>query len=126
MPDVPKRAAGYFTGSAMDLIDLFIGFAERDLDLAVWGHISDDVHPNLIPRRHDDVVAGVEVIYELGKSVIALGGCPLTEHGVGRSPTKQALLGLLYGAAGVEAMRGVKRSLDPDGRLAPGVIFAAQ
>ncbi len=26
-------------------------FAERDLDLAVWGHISDgNVHPNVIPR----------------------------------------------------------------------------
>ena len=27
-------------------------FAERDLDLAVWGHISDgNVHPNVIPRQ---------------------------------------------------------------------------
>ena len=31
-------------------------FAERDLDLAVWGHISDgNVHPNVIPRSADDV-----------------------------------------------------------------------
>ncbi len=34
-------------------------FAERDLDLAVWGHISDgNVHPNVIPRSADDVAQG--------------------------------------------------------------------
>ena len=102
-------------------------FAERGLDLAVWGHISDgNVHPNLIPRSYDDVIAGREAILELGRSVIAMGGCPLAEHGVGRHPAKQALLRLLYGADGVAAMRRVKRALDPDGRLAPGVIFATQ
>jgi FAD/FMN-containing dehydrogenase len=35
-------------------------------------------------------------------------------------------LQLLYGTDGVDAMRRVKRALDPHGRLAPGVIFAAQ
>ena len=34
-------------------------FAERELDLAVWGHISDgNVHPNVIPRRAEDVPRG--------------------------------------------------------------------
>lgn len=99
-------------------------FAERDLDLAVWGHISDgNVHPNLIPRSYDDVVAARDAIVELGRAVIAMGGSPLAEHGVGRHPTKQALLQLLYGADGVNAMREVKRALDPDGRLARGVVF---
>ena len=42
-------------------------FAERDLDLAVWGHISDgNVHPNVIPRHADDVKKGREAILELG------------------------------------------------------------
>ena len=53
-----------------------------------------------------------------------LGGCPLAEHGVGRSPVKQALLRQLYGDEGVEEMRAVKRARDPDGKLAPGVVFA--
>lgn len=98
--------------------------AERDLDLAVWGHISDgNVHPNVIPRSHRDVELGKEVILALGRSVIAMGGCPLAEHGVGRNPSKQALLHQLYGDAGMTAMRAVKLSLDPRGMLAPGVIF---
>ncbi|MEO8679283.1 MAG: FAD-binding oxidoreductase [Vicinamibacterales bacterium] len=97
---------------------------ERDLDLAVWGHISDgNVHPNVIPRSAADVDRGREAILALGREVIAMGGCPLAEHGVGKSPAKQQLLALLYGEAGVAAMRAVKRALDPRGELAPGVIF---
>lgn len=102
-------------------------FAERGLDLAVWGHISDgNVHPNLIPTSADDVKRGQEAILALGAEVIRMGGCPLAEHGVGRSPIKQELLRQLYGSEGVDAMRAIKLSLDPDGRLAPGVIFPSQ
>jgi D-lactate dehydrogenase (cytochrome) len=102
-------------------------FAERDLDLAVWGHISDgNVHPNVIPRSADDVERGRDAILALGAGVIAMGGSPLAEHGVGRSPIKQELLRQLYGAGGVAAMRALKLSLDPHGSLASGVIFPAQ
>ncbi|MDP1570155.1 MAG: FAD-binding oxidoreductase [Vicinamibacterales bacterium] len=98
--------------------------AARDLDLVVWGHISDgNVHPNVIPRRVEDVAHGREAILELGRLVIAMGGCPLAEHGVGRNPVKQQLLELLYGRAGIDAMRAVRRALDPGDRLAPGVLF---
>jgi D-lactate dehydrogenase (cytochrome) len=101
------------------------GFASRGLDYAVWGHISDgNVHPNVIPRTFDDVVKGKEAILEFGREVVRFGGCPLAEHGVGRSPVKQTLLRQLYGDAGVEEMRAVKRALDPGCRLAPGVLFA--
>jgi len=99
-------------------------FAERGLDLVVWGHISDgNVHPNVIPRSADDVTTGQEAILLLGEAVIAMGGSPLAEHGVGRNPIKQELLRRLYGSAGIDAMRAIKRSLDPDGVLAPGVVF---
>jgi D-lactate dehydrogenase (cytochrome) len=80
----------------------------------------------VIPRTADDVARGRDAILALGAEVIGMGGCPLAEHGVGRNPTKQTLLHLLYGDAGVGAMRLVKRSLDPHGRLAPGVIFPPQ
>ncbi len=102
-------------------------FVERDLDLAVWGHISDgNVHPNVIPKTADDVRRGREAILALGDAVIAMGGCPLAEHGVGRSPIKQQLLRQLYGDAGIAGMRAIKLSLDPYGSLANGVIFPAQ
>jgi len=100
------------------------GYRRRGLDHAIWGHISDgNVHPNVIPRTVEDVKAGKEAILEFGREAARLGGCPLAEHGVGRSPVKQALLRQLYGERGLEQMRAVKRALDPEGKLAPGVLF---
>ncbi len=100
-------------------------FESRGLDYAMWGHISDgNVHPNVLPRTYDDVVRGTEAILELGREAARLGGCPLAEHGVGRSAVKQALLHQLYGDAGIARMRAVKRALDPEWKLAPGVIFS--
>lgn len=101
------------------------GFDEAGLDFAVWGHISDgNVHPNVIPRSYEDVVRGKAAIVQFGIEAARLGGCPLAEHGVGRNPVKQALLRQLYGEEGIAEMRAVKRALDPEGRLAPGVIFS--
>jgi D-lactate dehydrogenase (cytochrome) len=99
-------------------------FRSRGLDAAVWGHISDgNLHPNVIPRTFADVEAGRAAILEFGRTVRALGGSPLAEHGVGRNETKQRLLRDLYGEAGIEEMRAVKRALDPEWKLAPGVLF---
>ena len=101
------------------------GYRSRGLDFAVWGHISDgNVHPNVLPRSYEDVERGKEAILYFGREVARLGGCPLAEHGVGRNPVKQALLRGLYGDAGIDEMRAVKRALDPDWKLAPGVIFS--
>jgi D-lactate dehydrogenase (cytochrome) len=99
-------------------------FGGRGLDLAVWGHISDgNLHPNVIPRSFADVEAGTDAILACGREVLRLGGSPLAEHGVGRNRIKQTLLRELYGDEGIDAMRAVKRALDPDQKLARGVIF---
>jgi D-lactate dehydrogenase (cytochrome) len=101
------------------------GFQSRNLAYAVWGHLSDgNVHPNVIPRSFDDVRRGKEAILEFGREVARLGGCPLAEHGVGRNPVKQSLLRQLYGDEGIDQMRAVKHALDPQWKLAPGVIFS--
>ena len=99
-------------------------FRRRGLDAAVWGHISDgNLHPNVIPRSMADVESGRDAILRFGREVIRLGGSPLAEHGVGRSPVKQRLLADLYGADGIEQMRAIKKALDPECKLAPGVLF---
>ena len=100
------------------------GYRRRGLDFAVWGHISDgNVHPNVIPHSYDDVIAGKAAVLEFGREAARLGGCPLAEHGVGRSAIKQALLRQLYGDAAIEQMRAIKRVLDPEWKLAPGNVF---
>jgi D-lactate dehydrogenase (cytochrome) len=102
-------------------------FHERGLDAAVWGHISDgNLHPNVIPRSFADVEAGKAAIVALGAEAIRAGGAPLAEHGVGRSRVKHRLLEQLYGAEGIAQMRAVKRAIDPEWKLAPGVLFARE
>jgi len=99
-------------------------FQRRGLDAAVWGHISDgNVHPNVIPRSFADVESGKEAILAFGREVIRMGGSPLAEHGVGRNPVKQQLLRELYGDEGIEEMRRIKRAIDPEWKLSPGVLF---
>jgi D-lactate dehydrogenase (cytochrome) len=99
-------------------------FESRGLDYAIWGHVSDgNLHPNVVPRSLEDVARGQEAILEIARAVVAMGGAPLAEHGVGRSALKQLLLRELYGEQGIEEMREVKRALDPAWKLAPGVLF---
>lgn len=100
------------------------GYRKRGLDCAIWGHISDgNLHPNVLPRSYADVLAGKEAILDFGRESARLGGCPLAEHGVGRSAIKQQLLLQMYGQSGIDDMRRIKHSLDPAGVLAPGVLF---
>ena len=90
----------------------------RGLDYALWGHLSDgNLHPNVVPRSMDDVERGRDAILEMARGVMAMGGAPLAEHGVGRSALKQQLLRELYGDRGIEEMRAVKRALDPTWKL---------
>jgi D-lactate dehydrogenase (cytochrome) len=126
-PEIEKTAGDMvvpFDQLAESLALYHRAFASRGLDHAVWGHLSDgNLHPNLIPRTLADVEAGREALLEIARGVMALGGAPLAEHGVGRSALKQRLLRAMYGAEGIEQMRAVKRALDPDWKLAPGVLF---
>lgn len=101
-------------------------FEGRRLGYAIWGHVSDgNLHPNVVPQTLRDVEEGQDAILEMAQAVIAMGGAPLAEHGVGRSALKQQLLRLLYGERGIEEMRAVKRALDPGWKLSSGVLFAA-
>jgi len=99
-------------------------FGRRGLDHALWGHVSDgNIHANVIPRSEEDMGRGDEALFELGEEAVRLGGCPLSEHGVGRNAVKQELLRRLYGDRGIDQMRRVKAALDPEWKLSPGVLF---
>jgi D-lactate dehydrogenase (cytochrome) len=102
-------------------------FERRRLRYAIWGHVSDgNLHPNVIPGSLNDVERGREALMEIAGEVVRMGGAPLAEHGVGRSPLKQRLLCELYGREGIEQMRAIKRALDPEWKLSPGVLFTAE
>ena len=99
-------------------------FEARGLQYAIWGHVSDgNLHPNVVPHTLRDVEEGSEAILEMAREIMAMGGAPLAEHGVGRSALKQRLLREMYGDRGINEMRAVKRALDPGWKLSSGVLF---
>jgi D-lactate dehydrogenase (cytochrome) len=128
-PDIEKTAGDMvvpFARLAESLALYRQAFESRGLEYAIWGHVSDgNLHPNVIPSSFEDMIRGREAIFEIARGVIGMDGAPLAEHGVGRSALKQRLLRELYGDEGIEQMRRVKRALDPDWKLAPGVLFPA-
>jgi D-lactate dehydrogenase (cytochrome) len=127
-PDLQKTAGDFVV--PFDQLEASIAlyhetFARYGLEHALWGHVSDgNMHPNVVPRSLDDVRQGKEALVEMAARVIAMGGAPLAEHGVGRGALKQQMLRALYGAKGIDEMRAVKRALDPEWKLAPGVLFS--
>jgi D-lactate dehydrogenase (cytochrome) len=128
-PDVEKTAGDVvvpFARLAESIAMYRTVLEHRGLDYAIWGHVSDgNLHPNVIPHSSEDVRRGREAILDIARGVVAMGGAPLAEHGVGRSALKQQLLRELYGDEGIDQMRAVKRALDPEWKLAPGVLFPA-
>jgi D-lactate dehydrogenase (cytochrome) len=126
-PDIEKTAGDMIVpfDRVAESLDVYRdAFDRRELRHATWGHLSDgNLHPNLLPRSLDDVERGREAILEIARRVTQMGGAPLAEHGVGRSALKQQLLLELYGENGINQMRAVKRALDPEWKLSPGVLF---
>jgi D-lactate dehydrogenase (cytochrome) len=100
------------------------GYERRGLEYAVWGHLGDaNLHPNALPRDEAEGRRGTEALLEFAEQATRRGGCPLSEHGVGRNPIKQRMLRDFLGEGAIKQMRRIKSALDPDGRFAPGVLF---
>ncbi|WP_136715668.1 FAD-binding oxidoreductase [Halorientalis salina] len=98
--------------------------AEHDTVVPCFGHAGDgNVHytPLVDHSDPDDVATGEEIYTAVVEKAIELGGTCTGEHGVGRG--KREYLELEHGAESVEAMRAVKRALDPRDTLNPGKIF---
>jgi FAD/FMN-containing dehydrogenase len=84
----------------------------------VFGHLNEgNLHVNVLDAEDAHGVTDAVLRY-----AASCGGSISAEHGVGRS--KAQWLSLTRSAAEIEAMRAVKRALDPEGMLNPGVIFA--
>jgi FAD/FMN-containing dehydrogenase len=89
----------------------------------IFGHIGDaNVHVNLLPNTPKDAERAEELMEDFARYVVSLGGTVAAEHGVGKHKTN--LLQLMYSAEEIEAMRDVKRKLDPHWLLGRGTIFA--
>ncbi|WP_435347563.1 FAD-binding oxidoreductase [Haloarchaeobius sp. HRN-SO-5] len=95
-----------------------------DVLVPCFGHAGDgNVHYSVLVDPDDPaaVAAGEEVYSKIVDFAIDCGGTSTGEHGIGLG--KRAYLVREHGEATVEAMRKVKRALDPTDTLNPGKVF---
>ena len=89
----------------------------------IFGHIGDaHVHVNILPVR-EDAERATALLAEFAAHAVSLGGTVSAEHGLGKR--KAHLLALQYTPQQLEAMRAVKRRLDPQNILGRGTLFGA-
>jgi FAD/FMN-containing dehydrogenase len=87
----------------------------------IFGHIGDaHVHVNLFSDPADPRHAS-DLLLEFARQAVALGGTVSAEHGLGKR--KAHLLALQYSPEQLEAMRAVKRRLDPENILGKGTLW---
>ncbi len=97
---------------------------EYDLLVPCFGHAGDgNLHYSVLVDPDDPAhrTRGEDLYREIVALAIELGGTATGEHGIGEG--KQRYLEPEHGAGAVEAMRAVKRALDPTDTLNPGKIF---
>jgi FAD/FMN-containing dehydrogenase len=95
----------------------------RPLDYVIFGHIGDaHVHVNILPASPEEFEAGKALLTEFARHAVSLGGTVSAEHGLGKR--KAHLLALQYTEEQIQAMRSVKRRLDPQWLLNRGNLFS--
>ena len=97
---------------------------EYGLLVPCFGHAGDgNLHYSVLvdPDDPEQLERGEQLYKEIVEQAIAIGGTSTGEHGIGQG--KQEYLEPEHGAGAVDAMRRIKRALDPTGTLNPGKIF---
>ena len=113
----PERLGAYVAG-------IREAARRREVPVAIFGHAGDGhVHVNALPdvtgAMWREALAGL--YGDATDLLLALGGTPSGEHGVGR--LRAGLLERFYGTEVMTLFRDLKRSYDPRGILNPGVII---
>jgi D-lactate dehydrogenase (cytochrome) len=97
---------------------------EHDLLIPCFGHAGDgNLHYTILVDDSDpeEIERGDAASKAIVEKTLDLGGTVTGEHGIGTG--KRGYLVEEHGEATVEAMRRVKRALDPNDTLNPGKIF---
>lgn len=88
----------------------------------IFGHIGDaHVHVNLFPSSEELIAEGKKLMDDFAKKSVELGGTVAAEHGLGKR--KRHMLAFLFTPEEIEAMKAVKRRLDPKWLLGRGNLF---
>jgi len=88
----------------------------------IFGHIGDaHVHVNVLPASGQEAQRAAELMLEFARTAVRLGGTVSAEHGLGKR--KAHLLAVQYAPEHLNAMRAVKRRLDPNWLLGAGTLW---
>lgn len=99
----------------------------NNVNIATFGHAGDgNLHPTCLTdvRDHEEMERVEQAFAEIFEAALDLGGTITGEHGVGEM--KAPYLEWKIGAAGMEAMRGIKAAFDPHNIMNPGKMFAKE
>ncbi|MGG1662123.1 FAD-binding oxidoreductase [Brevibacillus sp. NRS-1366] len=95
-----------------------------NVNLVVFGHAGDgNLHPNIVADRRDgeEMKRVEQAVEEIFAAAIELGGTLSGEHGIGNM--KSAFMEMELGAIGLDMMKRIKDSWDPNHIMNPGKIF---
>lgn len=98
--------------------------AKYDIIIAILGHAGDgNLHATILADETDlEEMERVEkAIDEIFITTVELGGSLSGEHGIGRAKSK--FITIQTGEVGLEVQHQIKRALDPNNILNPGVMF---
>ncbi len=114
---VPLDALGGFWGRVGDVVRTHSPQART----VIFGHLGDgNLHVNVIGVGGPEVEALEDAVLEL---IADCGGTVSAEHGIGVHKVRHLALNRTRGE--LDAMRAIKRALDPAGILNPGVALPA-
>ena len=97
---------------------------KHNLIIVNFGHAGDgNIHVNVLidKRKPGEAERAHAAVKEIFKATLELGGTLSGEHGIGI--TKAPYLGMELGDMGIEVMKRIKKSFDPNNILNPGKIF---
>ena len=123
--EITKLAAD-FTAPAecrRELVELYeSGLAGTGLAGSIFGHVIENrMHVNVFAGDAQEYRAGRELLASWARAVAGMGGCVISENGVGK--LKRELLRERADPGRLERARAVKEFFDPKGLLNPGNLF---
>ena len=89
----------------------------------IFGHIGDaHVHANFLAADDEQWKTATRLMADFARKSVELGGTVSAEHGLGKR--KRHLLPMQFSPDQIEAMKSVKRRLDPQWLLGRGNLFS--
>jgi glycolate oxidase len=97
---------------------------ELKIDIATYGHAGDgNLHPDILfdERNPDEVKRAIIAVDKLREITMDLGGTLTAEHGIGIRRAQS--MPMEHSDEEINAMRLIKRALDPNNVMNPGKMY---